>query len=223
MSNGPCRKILDSFEQLVDVCITEKGEKDNGNTVVEEVTLWKSAIVHYRMALQIMLSKVNCVEQEVITMQNHFDMFSQIVIFKLGYDKQIITNYMHLIHTGHMAEYMFHLKCLYRHSQQGWEHLMGNLKQYCFRRSNRGGGRGSGNRLEAIIHHRSRLFAYMTGETLEEMKERLKENNIIVTSGEVKKMEYPVVQIEDIENDTRDDLILMHEHTNNPSIGIQEV
>jgi hypothetical protein len=63
----------------------------------------------------------------------------------------------------------------------------------------------------------------MTGETLEEMKERLKENNIIVTSGEVKKMEYPVVQIEDIENDTRDDLILMHEHTNNPSIGIQEV
>jgi hypothetical protein len=79
---------------------------------------------------------------------------------------------------------------------------MGNLKQYCFRRSNRGGGRGSGNRLEAIIHHRSRLFAYMIGETLEEMKETLKENNIIVTSGEVKNTEYPVVQVEDIEIDT---------------------
>jgi hypothetical protein len=156
-----------------------------------------------------MLLKVNCSEQEVFTMQNHFDMFSQIVIFKLRYDKQIITNnYMHLIHTSHMAEYMFHLKCLNRHSQQGWEHLMGNLKQYCFRRSNRGGGRGSCNRLEAIIHHRSRLFAYMIGETLNKMKEKLKENNTIVTSGEVKNMEYPVVQVEDIENDTRDDLIL---------------
>jgi hypothetical protein len=102
--------------------------------------------------------------------------------------------------------------------------LMGNLKQYCFRHSNQGGGRGSGNRLEDIIHHRSRLFAYMIGETLEEMKERLKENNIIVTSGEVENMEYPVVQVEDIENDTRDDLILMHEHANNTNTsGIQEV
>jgi hypothetical protein len=70
ISNGPCRKILDPFEELVDVCTTEKGEKDNGYTVVEEVALWKSAIVHYRMALQIMLSKVNCSEQEVVTMQN---------------------------------------------------------------------------------------------------------------------------------------------------------
>jgi hypothetical protein len=127
MLNGPCRKILDSFEELVEVCITEKGEKDNGSSVVEEVDLWKSAIVHYRMALQIMLSKVNGSEQEVVTMQNHFDMFSQIVIFRLGYDKEIITN-MHLIHTtSHMAKYIFHWKCLYRHSQQGWEHLMGNF------------------------------------------------------------------------------------------------
>jgi hypothetical protein len=74
MSNGPCRKILDSFEELVEVCITEKGKKDNCYSVVEEVAPWKSAIVHHRMALQIMLSKVNCSEQEeVVTMQNHFD------------------------------------------------------------------------------------------------------------------------------------------------------
>jgi hypothetical protein len=81
---------------------------------------------------------------------------------------------------------------------------MGNLKQYCFRCSNRGGGNGSSNRLEAIIHHCSRLFAYMIGKTLEEMKGKLKENNIIVTSGEVKNMEYPVVQVEDIDIDTQD-------------------
>jgi hypothetical protein len=58
---------------------------------------------------------------------------------------------------------------------------------------------------------------------LEKMKERLKENNIIVTSGEVKNMEYPVVQIEDIENDTRDNLILMHEQAVTNTSGIQEV
>jgi hypothetical protein len=228
MSNGPCRKILDSFEMLVDVCITEKGERDNGYSVEEEVGQWKKAIVHYRAGLQIMLSKQDCSELQIVTMQNNFDMFSQILIFKLGYNKEIITNYMHLIHTSHMSEYMFHLKCLYRHSQQGWEHLMGNLKQYCFRRSNRGGGRGSGNRLvKAIIHHCSRLFAYMIGDSLEEMKEKLREYNIIVTSNEVKRMTYPTVgtsEVEDIDNDSREDLILIHQHSeqNNNNV-IQEV
>jgi len=101
------------------------------------------------------------------------------------------------------------------------------LKQYCFRRSNRGGGRGSGNRLEAIIHHRSRLFAFMIGESLEEMKDKLKENNIIVTTSEVKRMTYPTVgtgEVEDIDTDSREDLILMHQHTeqNNNNV-IQEV
>jgi hypothetical protein len=105
-----------------------------------------------------------------------------------------------------------HLKCLYRHSQQGWEHLMGNLKQYVFCRSNRGAGRGTGNRLEAIIHHRSRLFAYMIDESLEEMKDTLKINGIIITSAEVKNMTYPVVaqsEAKDIETDTREDLLLI--------------
>jgi hypothetical protein len=58
----------------------------------------------------------------------------------------------------------------------------------------------------------------MIDESLEEMKETLKTNGITVTSAEVKNMTYPVVaqsNVEDIETDTREDLILMHEHNNN--------
>ena len=215
MSNGPCRKILDKFDLLIDVCITESGEKDNGLSVQGEVDQWKLAIGHYRKGLHILLSKVDCSVSQILVMQNNFDMFAQIIIFKLGYDKEIVTNYMHLIYTGHMAEYMVHLKCLYRHSQQGWEHLMGNLKQYCFRRSNRGGGKGSGNRLEAIIHHRSRLFGYMTGETLDEMKQKLKKHRILTSLEEVENMTFPVLgqnEVEDRETDNREDLILQHKH-----------
>jgi hypothetical protein len=226
MNNGPCRKVLKKFEELIKVCITKPGTKDHGYTVQEEVNLWSTAIAHYRDGLHIMLSKVDCSEEKVIRMQNHFDMFSQILIFKLGYDKEIITNYMHLIHTGHMAEYMFHLKCLYRHSQQGWEHLMSNLKQYVFRRSNRGGGRGTGNRLEAIAHHRSRLFAYMIGESFEEMKDKLTGNQITITNRDVDRMEFPDAgqdEVRDIDTDTREDLLLLHEHSK-PNISIiQEV
>jgi hypothetical protein len=58
----------------------------------------------------------------------------------------------------------------------------------------------------------------MIDESLEEMKDTLKNNGIIITSAEVKNMTYAVVtqsEVEDFETDTREDLILMHEHSNN--------
>ena len=36
MSNGPCRKILHSFELLVDVCITEEGERETMDTLLKK-------------------------------------------------------------------------------------------------------------------------------------------------------------------------------------------
>ena len=92
-----------------------------------------------------------------------------------------MTNYLHMIQTGHLSFFLTELKCLYRFSQQGWEHLVGNIKKYVYRRSNKGGGQGTKNRLHALTHLWSRLFAYMINETLEEMKQYLKGNNSIMS------------------------------------------
>ena len=66
----------------------------------------------------------------------------------------------------------------------------------------------------------------MVGETLEEMKEKLVQNQIIITTSDVKNMKYPDLgqdDVVDIETDTREDLILMHEHSQPNNDIIQEV
>ena len=171
-------KILHNIEAIIDTALTVEGGNNNGKNLAEEKRLWKKAMQHYTSAMKVLLSKVNVTEQEVIQMQHDFDIFGNIFFFQLGYQRKGMTNYLHMVQTGHIAFFMTELKCLYRFSQQGWEHLVGNIKKYVYRRSNRGGGRGTRNRLDALTHLRSRLFAYMTNETLEEMKQKLKENTI---------------------------------------------
>lgn len=97
---------------------------------------------------------------------------------------------MHMFISGHMAEYLFHLRCLYCHSQQGWEHLLQNLKAFVFKQTNRGGSRGSGNRLEALANLNSRKFAYMLDENLQQMIDYIEQhedklNNNTIPTGEV--------------------------------------
>jgi hypothetical protein len=50
-----------------------------------------------------------------------------------------ITNYIHFLGAGHLAEYLFYWKNRYRHSQQGWEAFNSLLKTFYFRRTARGG------------------------------------------------------------------------------------
>ena len=182
LNNGPCRKLLVKIDLLIDTTLTIDGGNNNGKNVEEEKKLWKDAMKHYTSAMNVLLSKVNVNEKDVIAMQNDFDMFGNIFFYQLGYGRKGMTNYLHMIQTGHLSFFLTELKCLYRFSQQGWEHLVGNIKKYVYRRSNRGGGRGTRNRLDALTHLRSRLFAYMTNETLIEMKQYLEGNKIMMSS-----------------------------------------
>ena len=124
-----------------------------------------------------------------------------------------MTNYLHMVQTGHIAFFMKELKCLYRFSQQGWEHLVGNIKKYVYRRSNRGGGRGTRNRLDVLTHLCSRLFAYMTNETLEEMKKALKEYNIVSTHTEEIVMDFLVENTAEELTDTVEDVMAVVKET----------
>lgn len=42
-----------------------------------------------------------------------------------------ITNYIHLIGSGHISYFHKNCGCLYLYSQQGWEALSAKCKQYC--------------------------------------------------------------------------------------------
>ena len=54
--------------------------------------------------------------------------------------KEGITNYLHMIGSGHIADYLYKWKNLYRFSQQGWEAMNSLIKTFFFRRTSHGGG-----------------------------------------------------------------------------------
>ncbi len=85
-----------------------------------------------------------------------------------------ITNYVHDLISGHISDYLFHWQNLYVHSQQGWEALNFAVKKYWFCCTNRGGGRGSKNRLVPLARCLQRRMIWMSGIIYEEIKTKVK-------------------------------------------------
>jgi hypothetical protein len=57
-----------------------------------------------------------------------------------------MTNYIHIIGSGHLTYFAHHYKNLYRFSQQGWESMNQLLKHYYFNNTNHGGSNGNGGK-----------------------------------------------------------------------------
>jgi len=55
-----------------------------------------------------------------------------------------MTNYIHMVGSGHIGDFLLRWRNLYRHSQQGWEALNDLIKTFVHRRTQRGGNMGSG-------------------------------------------------------------------------------
>ncbi len=58
-------------------------------------------------------------------------------------DVEGITNYIHMLSSGHFKYYMEVHKNLYKYSQQGWESLNAKYKQVFFNCTQRGGHFGN--------------------------------------------------------------------------------
>jgi len=97
--------------------------------------------------------------------QSNVDKFFRIWVELCGHEG--VTNYIHMMSSGHFAEYLIYWRNLYRHSQQGWEAFNSFLKTFFFRRTNRGGAgnRGMGKKLKvlAIARWISRRIIWMCG------------------------------------------------------------
>ena len=78
-----------------------------------------------------------------------------------------MTNYIHMIGSGHMTYYLREWRNLYRYSQQGWEALNSLLKNIYFRRTQRGGHKGDGqsrnSKLAPIAKWMQRRLYFLSG------------------------------------------------------------
>ena len=73
-----------------------------------------------------------------------------------------VTNYIHMLISGHITEYMIKFRSLYRFSQQGWENLNHILKSFFFKRTNHGGTKYR-SKLNAIGRWQQCRVVFMCG------------------------------------------------------------
>lgn len=139
MDNVRTRRVIDALDILVDECVMD----------VERKRLWMIALDNYRISMVLLRKKDDFTNVMVATYQCHADKFYQAWIHL--WQKEGITNYLHMIGSGHVAEYLFKWKNLYRFSQQGWEAMNSLIKTYFFRRTSHGGGvRGASQKSRLI-------------------------------------------------------------------------
>ena len=70
----------------------------------------------------------NYTDQELTLFEHHSDHFFQMWVELHG--QQGVTNYLHMIGSGHMLEYMRCWGNLTKYSQQGWEALNALIKLF---------------------------------------------------------------------------------------------
>ena len=139
MDNVRTRRVVDSLDVLVDFCVTDP----------ERQLLWTTALNNYQIAMVLVRKREDFTNAEISTYQGHADRFFQAWI-RL-WQKEGVTNYLHMIGAGHISDYLYKWRNLYRFSQQGWEAMNSLVKTFFFRRTNHGGGvRGNSKKSRLI-------------------------------------------------------------------------
>ena len=167
-NNVQIRKFLENIHLLVEKCIVKE----------DEVALWKSSIEHYRTAMTILRRRHRLSSSEMWDFQRKSDFFFRDWLQLHGAEG--MTNYVHMMGSGHVLEYLQHWGNLANHSQQGWEAFNSQFKTYFFNRTQRGGsvnkGRGKQSRMLPMARWLQRRLIFMSGYSEKEILER--HNNI---------------------------------------------
>ena len=90
----------------------------------------------YSSAMQILRKWSECTDNEINLFQDLIDDFFQKYIKETGVEG--MTNYIHMLGSGHIKYYMELHRNLYKFSQQGWESLNSKYKQFFAIRSKDG-------------------------------------------------------------------------------------
>jgi hypothetical protein len=166
LDNGRTRKAINNLEALAEVCFFDETEK----------ALWTDCIGHYRNSMEICRMKDDFTDADIQKYQEEADLFFQKWIDLNG--RAGITNYIHLLGAGHIAEYMFHWRNMYQHSQQSWEAFNSLLKTFYFRRTGRGGaanqGKGPKSKLKPVARWIQRRMIWMCNISYDMMLEYYK-------------------------------------------------
>jgi hypothetical protein len=107
----------------------------------DRLKIWRKCVTQFQTLYFKLRTHLDFTEDEVVLVQKQIDS-SNACWLELAH-KEGMTNYIHMLSSGHIAFYLRKWKNLYRYQNQGWEHL--NLQiTYVFHHRTQYGGH-SGN------------------------------------------------------------------------------
>ena len=109
MDNVRIRKVLPAFKKIISLCIDSEMKR----------RLWTTCVSDYVESMELLNNKRDMTQQEIEAYQRKADEFFVTWVKLTG--EHGVTNYAHLIGSGHVYQYLLHWKNLAAHAQQGWE------------------------------------------------------------------------------------------------------
>jgi hypothetical protein len=107
------------------------------------------ALSKYCCAISILNKHYKLSDDEMDEFQDTIDDFFALWVDVFGMDS--VTNYMHLLGSGHMLYFLKHYRCFHLYRQYGWESLMGKVQAILHLNNQREGyGSGGGKRKSYI-------------------------------------------------------------------------
>jgi hypothetical protein len=156
MPNTHVRRFMDAFDQLADIFLWYDEERKEQ---------WKKSMDHWRKLMDMAGQREDFSDEEIDEFGTQCDDFFESWVDLTGLEG--MTNYIHMIGSGHMTYYLREWRNLYRYSQQGWEALNSLLKNIYFRRTQRGGHKGDGktrnSKLAPIAKWMQRRLYFLSG------------------------------------------------------------
>jgi hypothetical protein len=168
MPNPHVRKFLAHFEKIADLCCG-KG-CDRAKAWTNCMKLWSELMVTAR-------KKEDFSDEEINNFQDQCDDFV-VAWLNLTQGNKGMTNYIHVVAAGHLSYYLRKWRNLYRYSQQGWEGLNSVIKNFMFKRTQRGGHGGKkgarNSKVKPVARWAQRRLLFLSGD----YKTKVKYNNI---------------------------------------------
>lgn len=135
LSNSKTRKFVSEIGVLIDYVFHHPED-------AEKKHIWHTLIQDYSDAMDILLMRSEYTDEHISEFQRKIDDFFAAYVEKSGAGKEGVTNYIHMLASGHIRYYMITHRNLYKYSQQGWESLNEKFKLTFFNNTQRGGNFG---------------------------------------------------------------------------------
>ena len=198
LSGASSVKFMAGLSRLVETCTADYS--------TEYTAKWISACNLFQKVIEALESKQEFCQQTIDNFQLAADEFCDEYCALTGRDG--MTNYFHILRSGHFSYFLKKYKNLYLLSQQGWENVNSRFKRSFHHNTPKGGGSGGSSKLGPVMYTMARAMLWRYGHLDGLFAHLGHTNDIDVKYGDVKRIPKIVEGVTDVETKSFAETIL---------------